>query len=294
MNEKELEIYHANQKRKRLKNLAFGLAIAAPIGFSSFFIDIANGKTSSHEALSVILFMAVSIAIVTPLVLWACSNQHRKQAVIMPELPDSSVENNVSDERLSILPPDMLEKYNTEIIAFNFFIGFLLVVGLLSIAGIFSEDSGLKALSYLAIIFPILLLVFVFKQRRQSVEEKKLASRLASTGLIFTASGLQANIALLEGGYREILRDQLKPLAELKWNELQFISVEPARSSRKLSSPPYYKFILKTPIAKSSSFKDDVDALFVVRRPFYGKEHQIINYLKSHSGLPIELYDELR
>jgi hypothetical protein len=294
MNINELKQYHKQQQRKQYKIILLGafilITMLSPIAIATY---IDPGEISLTSA-SVILG---GLLIFMPLIIWNFRSENRLRNVI---IPDNSLEPNEPIHQdlantLSIVPANMLEKYNSEILASNFFIGFLAVMAILGIAGVFSHESGLNILGYSGLILSVVILPLAFSTHRKSTAEKTLVNSAAREGLTLSNDILRFNIALLEGDYRFWLLKNKQAVGVLKWSEILFLSVEPSKlKSNNSSSPPYYKFVLKNPIARAGEQKNTIEEVFILRKPFYGRERDIINYIKSHANIPIEIYDELR
>ncbi len=291
MNPSDLTPY---QKQNRKKLLLGVLTIVVTLALVLLY-EVLIVKTPLDISVFDIGLISIAMALVIPIALRRSERRNNLRGVIAPDISINNVEKDLASDKsgLAIVPTDMLSKYDTEIVIYNWMLGSLSFTCFSGLILILSAGGQFDYLGYLTFTLSGILLVIIFKLRSQDVEEKSLAQSRSSEGLTLTAEGLYFNIALLEGGYREWLLANQRAIGFLKWNEIRLLSVQGVKFGGSHSQPPYYKFVLVTP-HKIPWWKAKVEAVFILRRSFYSREQEIIKYIKTHADIPIEVYDELK
>jgi hypothetical protein len=299
MHKKQIEVYYAERRGKMLPFMMWGAGIGIALSFfAPYWLD-SKASAQWDDALKEASITIVIIAILFVLG-WGGLLYRSKKRVVLAPRSVSTAESRFSAEGevLHLLPQGagISQRGALEYIAYSALICLLLAIGAGGVAALsyaVSETDSL--LGYILLGTAACLLPVTFHAFHQARKANYLVSRSPEKGITLSAQGIRVSIALMEGPYREMLIQEGKAVAEVPWRDLSFISIESSRrQGNDTYSPTYYKFILKRPLSAESGWKQDIEALFVYRKYFYGREKSIVDYLQTHSGLPVALEDKLR
>lgn len=159
------------------------------------------------------------------------------------------------------------------------------------IGGLFSHSAHRWPLLLIPIGWAIAWTFLPLRRLAQLEKEKRLAEQNRAAGFSVSDAGISCNIALLEGDIRHALRAKNQGVYQAAWDDIASITVLPERIIR--SHEPQYRrmqhviagmYVLK--LAKGGEAR-------IVRTQLLGHEADIVNFIRTHTKVPVEIEDKL-
>lgn len=190
---------------------------------------------------------------------------------------------------IAVNPPELLARYASErkslVLAMIIHVGMAMVMG-----GLVSHSQERWLLLFPAGWAALWTLMPIYRLNALA-QEKRLAEMHRATGFIISDAGVSCNIALLDGKARHTTRSKDRGTLQLAWDDIAQLRVLPERIIRS-HEPQYRRMQHVTPGVYALTLSDG-SQVRILRTLLKAHEPDIINFIRTHTKVPVEIQDQL-